>query len=251
MTARLEVRGLTKAFGQLQVASAIDLTLESGARTALIGPNGAGKTTFVNLVTGALPPSAGRVLLDGADITSLRPDRRVRAGLARTFQITRLFRDRSVADNVRLAVLCRLGATGSMWRAARADAAVEAEVAAILAAMELAHRAQKRVQTLAYGEQRLIEIALALALKPRVLLLDEPAAGVPKGESGIIMRAIANLPADLAVLLIEHDMDLVFRFAKDIVVLVQGAVFARGTAAEIARDERVREVYFGRARHAR
>ena len=251
MTARLEVKGLTKAFGKLQVAAAIGLTLEAGARTALIGPNGAGKTTFVNLVTGALPPTVGRVLLDGSDITSLRADRRVRAGLVRTFQITRLLRDRSVADNIRLAVLCRLGATGGMWRAARSNAAAEAEVAALLASMELGDRADQPVRTLAYGEQRLVEIALALALKPRVLLLDEPAAGVPKGESGIIMRAIANLPPDLAVLFIEHDMDLVFRFAKNIVVLVQGAVFAQGTAAEIARDERVREVYFGRARHAR
>ena len=248
---RLDVRGLTKSFGRLQVAANIDLTLAQGARTALIGPNGAGKTTFVNLVTGLVAPSAGTVMLDGGDVTHLRQDKRVAAGLVRTFQVTRLFRDRSVSDNVRLAVLCRRQATGGMWTDARADAESEAEVAGILAAMELSDRAQKTVQTLAYGEQRLIEIALALALKPRVLLLDEPAAGVPKGESGIIMRAIANLPADLAVLFIEHDMDLVFRFAKDIVVLVQGAVFASGTAADISADERVREVYFGRSNHGR
>ena len=252
MTApRLEVRGLTKSFGRLQVAANIDLTLAEGARTALIGPNGAGKTTFVNLVTGLVAPTAGTVKLDGGDITRLRQDLRAGAGLVRTFQVTRLFRDRSVSENVRLAVLCRRLATGAMWRNARADAEVEAEVAGILAAMELAGHAGKTVQTLAYGEQRLIEIALALALRPRVLLLDEPAAGVPKGESGIIMRAIANLPADLAVLFIEHDMDLVFRFAKNIVVLVQGAIFASGTAAEIAADERVREVYFGRSAHGR
>ncbi len=251
MTARLEVRGLTRTFGALVVADRIDLTLEAGARTALIGPNGAGKTTLVNLISGALRPSAGEIRLDGRPIARLGLAGRVHAGLARSFQVNRLFRDMTVADNLRLAILNRARAGFGLFRRVADRPGLEAEVAGLLTRLHLADRAGQVVRNLAYGEQRLVELALALALKPRVLLLDEPAAGVPQGEAQVILDAVAQLPADLAVLLIEHDMDLVFRFARRIVVLVGGAVLTEGTPAEIAADARVREIYFGRGGHGR
>jgi ABC-type branched-subunit amino acid transport system ATPase component len=241
----LETRGLAKSFGALAVANAIDFSLERGARHALIGPNGAGKTSFVNLVTGVLRPNAGQILLDGDDVTALRQAARVKRGLVRTFQITALFRGLSVLENVALAVCEHDGLGGDLWRpAGRHRAAIE-KAYALVGRMGLAEDALRPVGTLAYGRQRLTEVAVALGLEPKVLLLDEPAAGVPSGESGTIVEAIEELPSDLALLIIEHDMDLVFRLARQITVLVQGSVLCAGAPREIAADPRVRQVYLG------
>ena len=243
----LEVRGLEKSFGGLAVARGIDLVLEPGARKALIGPNGAGKSTFANLITGILAPSAGEIRLDGRDIGRLSEAQRVKAGIAKTFQITTLFRRLTVRENLRLAVLERLGRATRWWRRADADAEVEVEIEERLAALGLADRAEVAVRDLAYGQQRLVELALTLALRPRVLLLDEPAAGVPTAEGHLIEEAIAALPDDLAVLIIEHDMDLVFRFARSIVVLVNGAILIEGPTEAIAADAEVQRLYLGSA----
>jgi len=234
--ALLETRALSRRFGALEVARSIDFRLQAGARHALIGPNGAGKTTFINLLTGVLAPSSGRVLLDGADVTRLAPAKRVKRGIARTFQINQLFRGLSVLENVCLAVAERLGAGGGLWRAAGRRADVIAEGARLIELLRLQGDAGRRIDELPYGRQRLVEIAIALGLSPRLLLLDEPAAGIPSAESHVLLEAIAALPADIAVLIIEHDMDLVFRFAERITVLVQGAIFAEGSPAEIAAN---------------
>ncbi|TKW65123.1 MAG: ABC transporter ATP-binding protein [Paracoccus denitrificans] len=245
MSPMLEVRGLQKSFGGLRVTDNVDLVLNPGARTALIGPNGAGKTTLINLITGMLSPDSGTIRLAGEDISRLPAMGRAKHGLIRTFQVTRLFMPMTVADNLRIPVLHRMGKEyGARWTAHVRDE-VEAEIIRVLHELGLADRAGTRADRLAYGEQRLVELGIALLMKPRVLLLDEPAAGVPQSESHIIMSAIDRLPADLAVVFIEHDMDLVFRFAREIVVLIQGAVSATGTPAEIAADEKVRAVYFG------
>ncbi len=241
----LEVRGLSKRFGGLVVSEDIDFDLPPGARTALIGPNGAGKSTFANLVTGILAPSAGTIRFDGQDIARLNEAQRVKLGIAKTFQITTLFPKLTVRENLRLPVLEREGRGLRMFRRADADSRVEAEVAALLDQFDLADLADRPVAGLAYGQQRLVELALTLALKPRVLILDEPAAGVPSSETHLITDAIARLPQDLAVLVIEHDMDLVFRVAASIVVLVQGRILTEGVPAEIAADARVRELYLG------
>jgi len=243
----LETRGLCKSFGALEVARDIHFRLERGARHALIGPNGAGKTTFVNLLTGVLAPSRGQVLLEGEDVTRLAQAKRVKRGIARTFQISQLFRGLTVFENVCIAVAERMGAGGAMLRPAGAHEAVIAETTRLVEMLRLAEDAGRRVAELPYGRQRLVEIAIALGLAPRVLLLDEPAAGIPSAESHIILDAIASLPEDIAVLIIEHDMDLVFRFARRITVLVSGAVFAEGTPAEIAANRDVRAVYLGSA----
>ena len=243
--ALLETRGLCMSFGALEVAREIDFRLEAGARHALIGPNGAGKTTLVNLLTGVLPPSRGVVLLDGEDLTALPQAKRVKRGIARTFQINQLFRGLTVLENVCIAVAERLGAADSMLRPAGRRTDVLAEAAGLLATLRLENDAGRRIHELAYGRQRLVEIAIALGLGPRVLLLDEPAAGIPSAESHIILDAIAGLPKEIAVLIIEHDMDLVFRFAERITVLVHGAIFAEGTPSEIGANPDVRAVYLG------
>ena len=245
--AMLETQALCKNFGALEVAREVNFRLERGARHALIGPNGAGKTTFVNLLTGLLAPSRGRVLLEGEDVTSLAQARRVKRGIARTFQINQLFRGLTVLENVCIAVSERLGVGGAMWRAAGRRTDVLDEAMRLVHALRLDEDANRRIVELPYGRQRLVEIAIALGLAPRVLLLDEPAAGVPSAETHIILDAIAGLPADIAVLIIEHDMDLVFRFASRITVLVSGAVFAEGAPAEIAANRDVRAVYLGGA----
>jgi branched-chain amino acid transport system ATP-binding protein len=244
----LETRGLCKNFGALEVSREVNFRLERGARHALIGPNGAGKTTFINLLTGVLLPSRGNILLDGEDVTSLAQARRVKRGIARTFQINQLFRGLTVLENVAIAVTERLGLGGSMLRAAGRHADVIAEAMRLIEMVRLEGDAGRRVVELPYGRQRLVEIAIALGLNPRVLLLDEPAAGIPSAESHILLDAIATLPKDIAVLIIEHDMDLVFRFAERITVLVSGAVFAEGTPAEIAANKDVRAVYLGTSR---
>jgi branched-chain amino acid transport system ATP-binding protein len=245
MTAALETQGLCRNFGALAVANGIDFRLERGARHALIGPNGAGKTTFVNLVTGALSPTAGRILLDGGDVTGLAQAQRVKRGLARTFQINTLFRGLSVLENVCMAISERLGVAGDIHRPAGSRREVIDQAYAALERLGIAEDAPRLVRELPYGRQRLVELAVALGLEPKVLLLDEPAAGVPSAESGIIVDVIESLPQDIALLIIEHDMDLVFRLARRITVLVQGAVLVEGTPQEIAADARVREVYLG------
>lgn len=244
-SAALQVKGLCKTFGALNVTSNVDLTLEVGARSALIGPNGAGKTTLINLMTGALQPTAGEVRLGGQDVTRVPQAQRARRGLARTFQITRLFRSLTVADNIRMGILQRADARWGIFRPTRAVPGLDEEVDNTLRLLNLTDRAARKVSELAYGEQRLVELALALCLKPRVLLLDEPAAGVPQSESEVIVRAVEQLPKDLAVLLIEHDMDLVFRLAKDITVLVAGAVLMQGSPQDVASDKRVQALYLG------
>lgn len=247
--ALLEVEGLSKNFGGLQVASDITLDLRAGDRCALIGPNGAGKTTFVDLVTGVQAPTAGTIRLEGQDVTKLSAEARVRRGLIRSFQVARLFRGMTVREHLELAVLERERKTFRLFASVRRTPGLADEVAGLLDAMGLAAVAETTVGTLAYGQQRLLEIALALALKPKVLILDEPAAGVPHSESHRILDALDRLPADLAVLMIEHDMDLVFRFARRIIVLAQGRLLCSGTAREIAADPRVRDVYLGSRTH--
>jgi branched-chain amino acid transport system ATP-binding protein len=249
-TPALETRLLRKSFGALTVADAIDFRLEWGARHALIGPNGAGKTSFVNLVTGVLQPNSGTILLDGDDVTALAQEARVKRGLARTFQINALFRRLCVLENVTLAIVEREGVGGEKLRPAGRHRPLIDEAYALLENLGLADQALLPVERLAYGRQRLVEIAVATALNPKVLLLDEPAAGIPSGETGIVVAAIERLPSDIAVLIIEHDMDLVFRFARMITVLAQGRVLVEGTPETIASDPAVREVYLGeRGRH--
>lgn len=245
--ALLETRGLCKSFGALEVSRDIGIRLDQGARHALIGPNGAGKTTLINLLTGLLRPTSGSVLLEGEDVTTLPQARRVKRGIARTFQINQLFRGLSVLENVCIAVTERLGLAGRMLRPAGLRTEVIAEASRLIELLQLAGDAGRRVGELPYGRQRLVEIAIALGLNPKVLLLDEPAAGVPSAESHILLAAIGALPKDIAVLIIEHDMDLVFRFAERITVLVSGAVFAQGTPAEIAANPEVRAIYLGGA----
>jgi branched-chain amino acid transport system ATP-binding protein len=250
MSAVLETRQLCKRFGALTVAENIDFRLEAGARHALIGPNGAGKTTFVNMLTGRLAPSSGRILLGGHDVTDARQAARVKRGLGRTFQINTLFRSLPVLDNVALGIAERCGIAARLWRPASAFREVREEAMGLLETLGLAGDAASRALDLPYGKQRLVEIAIALGLKPRVLLLDEPAAGVPSAESERILRVLDALPAEIAILIIEHDMDLVFRFARRITVLVQGEVLVEGTPAEISGDRRVHEVYLGEQHHA-
>jgi branched-chain amino acid transport system ATP-binding protein len=247
---RLETQGLSRQFGALVAVQGIDFKLAAGARHALIGPNGAGKTTFVNLLTGVLPPTSGRVLLGGHDITATAQAERVKLGIARTFQINRLFRGLSVLENVCIAIAERAGAAGSMFYPAGRRTDIIDESMQLLATLKLADSAARRLAELPYGRQRLVELAIAIALKPQVLLLDEPAAGVPSAESHIILDAIERLPEHIAVLIIEHDMDVVFRFAKRVTVMVSGAVFAEGTPREIESNQQVREVYLGQAGYA-
>ena len=232
------------------MAQDIALELPRGVRYALIGPNGAGKTTLMNLLTGMLRPDSGRVVLGGDDITDLRPDERVKRGLARTFQINTLFPRLSALEAVTLAVLEREGSAHNWWRGLPRFSAAIDEAHGILLSLGMKDVSLRTTKELAYGQQRLLEIALALATRPKVLLLDEPAAGVPKDESAVLFDAIANLSRELTILFIEHDMDVVFRFASRIIVMVGGRILVAGPPAQIARDERVREVYLGKARLA-
>jgi branched-chain amino acid transport system ATP-binding protein len=245
----LQTRGLSRNFGALAAARQIDFRLEAGARHALIGPNGAGKTTFINLLTGVLRPSEGQILLKGQDVTAVPQADRVKLGIARTFQINRLFRGLSVLENVYIAVSERIGAAPTMFAPAGSRRDVIEESMHLLETLNLQDDAHLRISELPYGRQRLVEMAIALGLKPEVLLLDEPAAGVPSAESHIILNAIDELPKQIGVLIIDHDMDLVFRFAHRITVLVQGAVFAEGTPKEIGANADVRAVYLGQAGH--
>jgi branched-chain amino acid transport system ATP-binding protein len=242
----LSTKNLNKKFGSLVVAQDVNLELPQGVRYALIGPNGAGKTTLMNLMTGMLRPDSGRIFLDAHDITALRPDMRVKKGLARTFQINTLFPDLSALEAVTLAVLEREGNAHNWWQRLPAFSSAIDEAHGILQSLGLGNDSVRTTRELPYGRQRLLEIALALASRPRVLLLDEPAAGVPKDESNALFDAIANLSRSLTILFIEHDMDVVFRFASRIIVMVGGRILVEGTPEAIARDERVREVYLGK-----
>jgi branched-chain amino acid transport system ATP-binding protein len=245
MAFALETVGLSRHFGGIAATNNVSLRVAQGARHALIGPNGAGKTTLINLLTGVLRPSAGRILLEGRDITALASHRRVGLGITRTFQINQLFPEMTPLETIGLAVSERLG-HGSDWlRVAGSLRALDEEIVGILERFHLADAMHTRTAALPYGKQRLLEIALAIACGPRVLLLDEPAAGVPEDERHEILSSVAALPREVTVLFIEHDMDLVFSFAERISVLVNGALFTEGAPGEVARDPRVKAVYLG------
>jgi ABC-type branched-subunit amino acid transport system ATPase component len=249
MSIVLATENLEKRFGGIVATNNVSLKVEKGARHALIGPNGAGKTTIINLLTGVLAPTAGKVLLEGNDITNVSAHARVRLGIARTFQINQLFPDLSPLETLGLAVSERIGSGHDWWRIVGSKSEIVDEVLALLERFHLADVMNERTAILPYGKQRLLEIAVAIACKPRVLLLDEPAAGVPEDERHDILSSVAALPADVTVLLIEHDMDLVFSFADRISVLVNGALFVEGKPDEVARDPRVKAVYLGEEAH--
>ena len=243
----LQAVGLCKNFGALEVAHNIDFTLKRGARHALIGPNGAGKTTFINLITGVLMPSSGQIILNGQDITGLGQAERSRRGIARTFQINQLFRGLTVLENVVLAIAERQGIASAMFRPLSSYSEVTDEAMELLSNFDLNEDALRRIDELPYGRQRLVEIVIALGQRPSVLLLDEPAAGIPSSESQHILDAASALSSDITVLIIEHDMEIVFSIADYITVLVSGAVLTEGEPEAIAADERVRAVYLGEA----
>ncbi len=245
----LATRGLNKSFGSLVVAADIQISLPSGVRYALIGPNGAGKTTLINLMTGMLRPESGQIFLGQDDMTALPPEQRVRLGLVRTFQINSLFPHLTALESVTLAVCERRRVAETWWRQITAYRHEVDEAYDILSKLTLAPVCHRPTRELGYGQQRLLEIALALATRPKVLLLDEPAAGVPREESKELFAVIAGLSNDITVLFIEHDMELVFRFASRIIVMVGGRILMEGTPHEIANDSRVRAVYLGKAQH--
>ena len=249
MAIALRTAGLSKSFGAFKANSDISLSFAAGARHALIGPNGAGKTTFINLLTGVLAPSKGEVYLGGERVTGLPQHARVKRGMTRTFQINTLFPGLTVLESVVLAA-CERGKRGGVWwrTVAAARGAID-EARELLERLRLLGDAEVPTRNLPYGKQRLLEIALALATRPSVLLLDEPAAGIPTGESAELFGVIARLPREVTILFIEHDMSLVFRFAERITVLVGGTVLVEGTPKEIAKDQRVREVYLGESEH--
>jgi len=245
--AALQAHGLCKGFGALRVTRDVSLTLNRGTRTALIGPNGAGKTTLVNLLTGVLRPDAGRLQLFGEEVTQASAAVRTRKGLVRTFQISSLFAQLTVFENVYIAVAQAAGRGFSLWRVAGRQVDLLNRTEALIENLNLRSDAQRRVVEIAYGRQRLVEIAIALALQPKVLLLDEPAAGIPSGELDLLHGAIDSLPADIAVLMIEHDMEMVRRFASEVAVLVNGALLMSGKPKDVMSHPEVQAVYLGNA----
>jgi branched-chain amino acid transport system ATP-binding protein len=244
----LEAIGVTKRYGNLLATDNISLRLDAGARHALIGPNGAGKSTFIHQLSGVVRPDQGKIVLEGRDVTALAARRRVVLGLGRTFQVTNLFPELPVLHNIFLALNERSGLSRMFWQPAAAGKQLIAEACAIAESLNLSHCLAKPTREIAYGEQRLLEIAVALALKPKVLLLDEPAAGVPKGEVRVILNAMARLPAETAILLIEHDMLIVREFAQIVSVLVDGRLIASGAPADVLASATVRDVYLGRGK---
>jgi len=246
MSFALEIRNLKKAFGGLEVTRDVSLALAAGARHALIGPNGAGKSTLVNLITGVLKPNAGEILLGGREIGNLSQAERVKRGLARTFQINSLFSTMTVAENVALAMVAHDATDARLLGDISKDAKLSARIEEHLARLNLAETADRLVSSLSYGQQRIVEVALALALQPNVLLLDEPAAGLAAKDVEILLGLLKGLPTTVSVLIIEHDMDLVFRFAETITVLVDGQVLLTGSPDAVRKDQRVRDVYLGR-----
>jgi branched-chain amino acid transport system ATP-binding protein len=249
MTALLEVSGLTKSFDQFTAVAGIDLSLPEGGITAVIGPNGAGKTTFINLLAGKLTPDRGRITFAGADVTRLPASARVRAGIARTFQVTNVFPRLTVEQNVAVPVLARAGQSQQPWRRLESDEGLRAQVRHLLEIVGLANRGTDDAAALSHGDRRLLEIALALACDPRLLLLDEPTAGMGAGERDRVLAQVRSLAArkSLTLLLIEHDMEVVFGLAGRIVVLHQGRLIADGAPQEIRADPHVREIYLGDA----
>lgn len=251
MAPALELIGLRKTYGGLVVTDNVNLRLEAGARHALIGPNGAGKSTLVGLVSGAIRPDEGQVLLFGRELTRASMQDRVKAGLVRSFQITSLFPRLTAFENVLLAVNENAGVAGRLWQRTRDLREQRERCRQVLEELQIADQADVPVENLSYGKQRLVEIAVVLALKPRVLLLDEPAAGIPSTETGLLLGALRKLPAEMAILMIEHDMKLVRDFSSHVTVLVSGKVLDSGTAGEVMNSEAVRDVYLGRSGHAR
>ncbi len=241
----LSTHGLSKRFGGITATDNVNLELKQGARHALIGPNGAGKTTLINLLTGVLEPTGGSITLEGRDISTLAPHKRVQRGLVRTFQINQLFDSLTPMETLALTVSQNRGLGGKWWQALGADKTVNARCEVLLEQFHLSSVAHQKTKEMAYGKRRLLEIAIALACEPRVLLLDEPVAGVPAGEREELLATVAALPKEVSVLLIEHDMDLVFSFANRMTVMVNGAVLTEGTPEQIAADERVKAVYLG------
>ena len=241
----LAATGLVMRFGGITATNNVSLTLKRGARHALIGPNGAGKTTLINILTGVLTPTEGRIELLGQDITRLPPHLRVARGMVRTFQINQLFDSMTPLETLALVVSQQQGGAAQWWKPLGASKAVVERAAQLLDQFRLAEVASQQVKHLAYGKRRLLEIAIALACEPRVLLLDEPVAGVPAGEREELLQTVAALPADASVLLIEHDMDLVFSFADRMTVLVNGTLLTEGDPDTIANDPKVKEVYLG------
>lgn len=249
MTVVLETKNLVKRFGGFAATNDVSLKVERGARQALIGPNGAGKTTLINLLTGVLEPTSGTVILDGEDITAIPSYQRVRRGIVRTFQINQLFNGLTPLESLALTVSNQLGISRRIWQPLGRDPRVAERCEVLLRQFHLDDVANVQVQHLAYGKRRQLEIATALACSPRVLLLDEPVAGVPAGERQEIFDIVNALPAEVTVLLIEHDMDLVFNFARQVSVLVNGALFAEGDVRSISNDPRVKSVYLGEGVH--
>jgi branched-chain amino acid transport system ATP-binding protein len=243
--ALLELDGLRKSFGGLRVTDDVSLDLRAGEIHALIGPNGAGKTTLIHQVSGTLAPDAGRIRFLGEDITRLSMARRARRGLARSFQITSVVPAFTARDNTALAVQAREGSSFRFFRPARAEVALNLAASEALAAVGLEARAETPAALLSHGEKRQLELAIALAMAPRVLLLDEPLAGTGPEEAERLIRILSGLRARYGILLIEHDMQAVFALADRISVLTQGRVIATGTPAEIRADARVREAYLG------
>jgi branched-chain amino acid transport system ATP-binding protein len=241
----LSARGLVKRFGGIVATDQVTLDLKRGARHALIGPNGAGKTTLINLLTGVLDPTEGRIILEGEDITRLAPHQRVARGLVRTFQINQLFDGLTPLETLAMAVSQHHGLGAGWWQPLGHRRSVADRCDQLLEQFHLTSVRDERTRVLAYGKRRLLEIAIALACEPRVLLLDEPVAGVPAGEREELLRTVSSLPTDVSVLLIEHDMDLVFSFATRMTVLVNGAVLTEGTPEEISENPEVRAVYLG------
>lgn len=241
----LVTRGLTRNFGALRVTNEVDFDLAAGARHALIGPNGAGKTTFVNLLTGILRPSAGTIWANSEDITRASPEQRVRQGIGRTFQINSLFRELTVIENIAMSIMAQQGLGNRIFGAQSSMKVCFERSYELLCDFDLQHVADRQIKNIAYGEQRLVEIAIALGLQPKVLILDEPAAGIPSSESHVILDVLRRLPPSVSILIIEHDMNLVFQFATRITVLVQGAVLLTDTPETVANDARVKEVYLG------
>ena len=249
MTAALTTHNLVKNFGGLTATDHVSLTIAKGARHALIGPNGAGKTTLINLLTGVLQPTSGHIQLMNEEITAVPQHLRVKRGLVRTFQINQLFADLTPLQSLGLAISERHGHGSDWWRVAGTDRGVITEAVDTLVRFGLGDALHIPTQHLPYGKQRLLEIALAFACKPKVLLLDEPAAGVPEEERHDIIRILKSLPDDVTIVLIEHDMELVFSYADRITVLVNGGILTEGSVEEIAQDARVRTVYLGEDAH--
>jgi branched-chain amino acid transport system ATP-binding protein len=241
----LEIEGLTKRFGGVVASDNIVLDVRRGELHAIIGPNGAGKTTLIGQLTGEVEPNAGRIAFDGHDITALRTYERSQIGLARSFQITSLFLDFTALDNVALAVQAHAGHSFSFWSDARKEAALREPAKAALDRVGLSHRADVMVSKISHGEHRQLELAMALATKPRLLLLDEPMAGLGPEESARMVRTLRELKAELSILLVEHDMEAVFALADRISVLVYGSVIASGAPAEIRANAEVRQAYLG------